>query len=326
MLILIGLNIYFLKFAYDPAVGIGYIVLANLIANSFFIFFFAGTLIAWRPAFDKAFSPSMISYAYPIMITGLAGMTSEMFSRQTLDWWLPPDFYPGQSSKYALGVFSACYKLSVLMGLAIQAFRYAAEPFFFSNASDKESPQLFAKINHYFVIVCCILLLAVGTNLDILKVIFLRDSEYWVGLPIVPILLLAYLFQGVYYNMTVWFKLTDKTHYATVITIFGAIVTIAANYVLIPIAGYMGSSWASLICYFSTTALCYVLGQKFYPIPYNIPKAFAYIVVTTLLVYAVNSVFIDDKFIAAIFRAIVLLAYVAVAYLIEKKDLRALTN
>ena len=326
VLILIGLNIYFLKFAYDPTVGIGYIVLANLIANSFFILFFAKTLVAWRPAFDKAISPSMISYAYPIMITGLAGMTSEMFSRQTLDWWLPPNFYPGQSSKYALGVFSACYKLSVLMGLAIQAFRYAAEPFFFSNASDKESPQLFAKINHYFVIVCCILLLGVGTNLDILKVIFLRDSEYWVGLPIVPILLLAYLFQGVYYNMTVWFKLTDKTHYATIITVFGAIVTIAANYVLIPIAGYMGSSWASLICYFSSTALCYALGQKFYPIPYNIPKALSYIIVTTLLVYAVNAVLIDDALIATIFHAAVLLAYVAVAYLIEKKDLRALTN
>lgn len=325
VLILIGLNFYFLKFAYDPTVGIGYIVLANLIANSFFIFFFAGTLMAWRPAFDRAISPSMISYAYPIMITGLAGMTNEMFSRQTLDWWLPENFYPGQSSKYALGVFSACYKLSVLMALAIQAFRYAAEPFFFSNASDKESPQLFAKVNHYFVIVCCILLLAVGTNLDIVKH-FLRDSEYWVGLPIVPILLLAYLFNGVYYNMTVWFKITDKTHYATIITVFGAVVTIVANYILIPIAGYMGSSWATLICFFSTTTLCYLLGQKFYPIPYNIPKSLAYIIITTLLVYAVNAVFLEEQWLATAFHAIILLAYVVVVYLIEKKELRSLTN
>jgi O-antigen/teichoic acid export membrane protein len=325
VIILIGLNVYFLKFAYDPTVGIGYIVLANLIANSFYILFFAKTLILWRPSVDKTISPAMISYAYPIMITGLAGMTSEMFSRQTLDWWLPPNFYPGQSSKYALGVFSACYKLSVLMGLAVQAFRYAAEPFFFSNSSDKESPQLFAQVNHYFVIVCCILLLAVGTNLDILKY-FLADSEYWVGLPIVPILLLAYLFQGVYYNMTVWFKLTDKTHYATIITVFGAVITIAANYVLIPIAGYMGSSWATLICFFSTTALCYILGQKFYPIPYNIPKSLAYIVITTLLVYAVNAVFLTEQWMATAFHAAVLLAYILIVYLIEKKDLRPLTN
>lgn len=326
VLILIGLNFYFLKLAYDPAVGIGYIVLANLIANSFFILFFAKTLISWRPAIDKSISPTMVNYAYPIMITGLAGMTNEMFSRQTLDWWLPENFYPGQSSKYALGVFSACYKLSVLMALAIQAFRYAAEPFFFSNASDKESPQLFAQINHYFVIVCCILLLGVSTNLDILKVMFLRDSEYWVGLPIVPILLLAYLFNGVYYNMTVWFKITDKTHYATIITVFGAVVTIVANYILIPIAGYMGSSWATLICFFSTTTLCYLLGQKFYPIPYNIPKSLAYIIVTTLLVYAVNAVLIEQQYLATTFHVIVLLAYLTIVYFIEKKDLRSLTN
>jgi O-antigen/teichoic acid export membrane protein len=325
VIILIGLNIYFLKFAYDPAVGIGYIVLANLIANSFYIIFFAKTLISWRPAFDRAISPTMLSYAYPIMITGLAGMTSEMFSRQTLDWWLPENFYPGQSSKYALGVFSACYKLSVLMGLAVQAFRYAAEPFFFSNATDKQSPELFAKVNHYFVIVCCILLLAVGTNLDILKY-FLGDSEYWAGLPIVPILLLAYLFQGVYYNMTVWFKLTDKTHYATIITVFGAVITIAANYILIPIAGYMGSSWATLICFVSMTVLCYLLGQKFYPIPYEIPKTLAYIVITTILVYVVNAVFLTEQWMATGFHAAVLLVYLIVVYLIEKKDLRPLTN
>ena len=325
VLILIGLNIYFLKFAYDPAVGIGYIVLANLFANSFFILFFAKTLIAWRPAFDRTISSSMISYAYPIMITGLAGMTNEMFSRQTLDWWLPQNFYEGQSSQYALGVFAACYKLSVLLSLAIQAFRYAAEPFFFSNASDKESPQLFAKVNHYFVIVCCILLLAVGINLDIIKY-FLRDSEYWVGLPIVPILLLAYLFNGVYYNMTVWFKITDKTHYATIITVFGALVTIVANYILIPIAGYMGSSWATLICFFSTATLCYLLGQKFYPIPYNIPKSLAYIIATTLLVYAVNAVFFEEQYLATTFHVIILLAYMTVVYLIEKKELRSLTN
>ncbi len=141
------------------------------------------------------------------------------------------------------------------MGLAIQAFRYAAEPFFFSNASDKQSPALFARVNHYFVIVCCILLLGVGTNLDIFKY-FLGDSKYWQGLPVVPILFLGYLFQGIYYNLTVWFKLTDKTYYATIITVAGAIITIAANYVLIPMAGYLGSSWATLLCYFSTTAIC----------------------------------------------------------------------
>src|SRR5688572_4602112 len=325
VVLLVGLNIYFLKAAYNPSVGIGYIVLANLIANAFFLLFFFRTLLAWRPAFDKAISPVMLQYAYPIMITGLAGVTSDTFSRQTLDWWLPPDFYPGQSPKYALGIFSACFKLAVLMSLAIQAFRYAAEPFFFSNASDKQSPALFARVNHYFVIVCCILLLGVGINLDILKY-FLGDSKYWEGLPIVPILLLGYLFNGIYYNLTVWFKITDRTYFATIITITGAVITIAANYILIPMAGYMGSSWATLICYFSMTGMCYILGQKYYPIPYNVTKSLAYILITTLLVYLVNAVFIEDQWAATGFHTVVVLVYLFLVYLIEKKDLRPLTN
>jgi O-antigen/teichoic acid export membrane protein len=323
--ILIGLNLYFLKVAYDPSVGIGYVVLANLIANAFYLLFFIKTLFSWRPSFDKTVSGSMLSYAYPIMITGLAGMTNEMFSRQTLDWWLPEDFYSGQTPKYALGIFSACYKLAVLMSLAIQAFRYAAEPFFFSNAADKQSPQLFAKVNHYFIIVCCILLLGVGINLDILKYL-LGDSRYWQGLPIVPILLLGYLFNGVYYNFSVWFKLTDKTYYVTIITVIGAVITILANYILIPLAGYLGSSWATLICYFSMAALCYLLGQKFYPIPYKIAAGLVYIVLTTALVYLINSIIIENQLAAIGFHTLVILVYLFIIYLLEKKDLRPLTN
>lgn len=320
VVILIGLNLYFLYVAYNPSVGIGYIVLANLIANAFYLLFFGKMLISWRPAFDKQMSPVMLSYSYPIMLTGLAGMTSEMFSRQTLDWWLPQDFYEGQSSKYALGVFSACYKLAVLMSLTIQAFRYAAEPFFFSNASDKQSPQLFSQINHYFIIVCCILLLGVSINLDILKYI-LPDSRYWDGLHIVPILLLGYLFNGVYYNLTIWFKLTDKTYFATIITVAGALVTIVANYLLIPVLGYFGSALATLACYVFTTALCYVLGQKYYPIPYKVGKGLMYITFTTALVYAVNSFPIDNQIIATAVHMTVVIIYIGIVYLLEKKGL-----
>jgi O-antigen/teichoic acid export membrane protein len=325
VIILIGLNIYFLKISYNPSVGIAYVVLANLIANAFYLLLFWKTLISWRPTYDRNISPAMISYSYPILLTGLAGMTSEMFSRQTLDWWLQEDFYPGQSSAYALGIFGACYKFAVLMNLAVQAFRYAAEPFFFSNASDKQSPQLFAKVNHYFVIVCCILLLGVVINLDLLKYL-LGDSKYWEGLPIVPILLLGYLFLGVYYNLTVWFKLTDKTYYGTIITVIGAIVTIAANYYLIPLYGYMGSSWATLISYLTMTILCYILGQKYYPIPYNVVKSVGYIILTTALAYAVSFLSIENQWAATSFHAFILIAYLFIIYLVERKDLQRSTN
>jgi O-antigen/teichoic acid export membrane protein len=320
ILLLVGLNFYFLRFAFDKSIGVGYVLIANLLANFFFILFFFRTLVSWRPAFQQDTSNAIISYGYPIMITGLAGMTNEMFSRVMLEEWLPPGFYSERSAEFALGVFGACYKLAVLMNLAVTAFRYAAEPFFFSNASDKNSPELFARINHYFVIVCCVILIGVGINLDIVKH-FLRDSSYWEGLHIVPLLLLAYLFLGVYYNFSVWFKLTDKTYWGTIMAIGGAIVTIVANYYLIPRYGYEGSSLATLLCYFCMTVACYVLGQKYFPIPYNILKSLAYIIGTTVIVYAVNEIDIPNTWLALTFHAAIIAIYLLIIFLIERKDL-----
>ena len=136
VLILLGLNYYFLvlnKSNYDATIGVGYVFLATLLANSFYLIFLFRSVIKWRPTINRELFSSMFVYAYPIMFTGLAGMTNETFSRLTLEWWLPKDFYPGQSNQYALGVFGACYKYAVLMSLAVQSFRFAAEPFFFSN-------------------------------------------------------------------------------------------------------------------------------------------------------------------------------------------------
>ncbi|HEU5289823.1 MAG TPA: polysaccharide biosynthesis C-terminal domain-containing protein [Cyclobacteriaceae bacterium] len=320
--ILVGLNVYFLKLYYTPSLGVEFVVLATLASNLFYLIFFARTLFSWRPVFDREISPAMFSYAYPVMITGLAGMTNEMFSRLTLEWWLPENFYPGQSSEYALGIFGACYKFGMLMSLTVTAFRYAAEPFFFSNASDKSSPQLFAKVNHYFIIAGCVVFLGVGINLDILKYFFLTNPAYWEGLTIVPILLLGYLFLGAYYNFSIWFKLTDRTHYGTMITVGGALITIASNFLLIPVFGYWGSSLATLICYFSMTVACYWLGQKFYPIPYSINKSLAYILITTLIVYAVNAVSIPNPWIATSVHFLAIGLYLVIVYLLEKAYFR----
>jgi O-antigen/teichoic acid export membrane protein len=317
--IIVGLNIYFLKFT-ASAPDVGVVIVANLIANGFFLLLFAKTLLTWRPSYDNEISPPMISYAVPVMITGLAGITNEMFSRITLEKWLPDNFYEGQSSEYALGIFGACYKLAMLMNLSIQAFRYAAEPFFFSQASEKNSPQLFARINHYFVIVCCVILLAVSINLDIFKY-FLQDDAYWQGLQVVPILLLANLILGVYYNFSAWFKLTDRTYFGTIISFAGMVVTILANFILIPMYGYMGSSWASLACYLAMALLCYFFGQKYYPIPYQIGKGMLYVIATILLVYGVNAVTIESQVIATLFHAVVLAVYLLVIFIFERKQI-----
>lgn len=323
--ILVSINLYFVYFAYDPSQGIGFVFLANLIANCFYLVFFARILLTWRPAYDESISPQMLTYSYPVMITGLAGMTNETFSRLTLEWWLPKNFYPGKSSDYALGVFGACYKFAMLMNLAVQAFRLAAEPFFFSNAADKSSPVLFARVNHYFIIVCCIIFLGVSVNIDVLKYL-LGDEKYWEGLTIVPVLLLGYLFMGVYFNMSTWFKLTDKTYFGTILAVGGAVITIVGNFVLIPFAGYLGSSIVTLACYLSMAMACYLLGQKYYPIPYQVGTAILYILATTALVYIVLNIRISGALASFAFHQAVLLAYLFVIYLFERKHFRPTTQ
>jgi O-antigen/teichoic acid export membrane protein len=318
--LLVGLNLYFFVWS-DLQPDITYIVLANLIANGFYLLFLGRDLLTWRPQFDRTLTPRIFTYAYPVMITGLAGMLNENLSRITLDKWLPSDFY--KDPKAAVGVFSANYKYAVLMNLAIQAFRFAAEPFFFAQSSEKNSPQLFARVNHYFVIVCCLLLLGVSTNLDILKY-FLRREGYWEGIHIVPILLLAYLFLGVYYNFSVWFKITDKTKYGTLITFIGVIVTVMANYLLIPVLGYLGSSIAALLCYFIMTVVCYGLGQRYFPVPYTVGRDLAYIIGTTILVYVVYAIdpFIEAQAFRTTFHLGIFAVFTSCVLLFERKGLR----
>lgn len=272
VLLLIAPNLYlaYLKKSAAAMPGIEFIFIVNALANAVFLLYFFKDLIQWRPLLSKELTPKMLSYSYPLVITGLAGMTNEMFSRISLDNWLPPDFYEGKTAKYMQGVFAACYKFSVFMSIAVQAFRFAAEPFFFSKAADKNSPALFARVNHYFVVITTVILVSISLNLGWLK--YFVDAESWQGLNMVPILLLGYLFLGIYYNMSVWFKITDRTHYGTLITAAGAIITIGANYWLIPLYGIMGSSVATALCYFSMTVACYLTGQRYFPVPYSIAK------------------------------------------------------
>ncbi|MBN8578874.1 MAG: polysaccharide biosynthesis C-terminal domain-containing protein [Cytophagales bacterium] len=322
--IVLGLNYYFLKLNYDPAMGVGYVFLATLIANSLFVVYFLKTLLAWRPVWDKSLSPQMFQYAYPVMLTGVAGMVNEMFSRSMLDWWLPENFYKGVSQKDAGGIFGAAYKFAVFMNLGIQAFRYAAEPFFFSNAQEKNSPTLFAQVNHFFVIACCWVWLSISINLDILK--YIIGENFWLGLNIVPVLLLAYLFLGVYYNVSVWFKLTDKTYYGTIITLVGAAITVAGNYFLIPVAGFMGSAIAAVACYAVMAALCFGYGQKYYPIPYPVFRDVGYLVATAALIVLINKIELESQWLATAFHTVSIMAFAGLTFWIERKNLTQSTH
>ena len=253
---------------YDPTVGVGYVFLSNLVASGLTLLLLWRELLDFRFRLSLTFLRPLLHYAFPLMVMGLAGMANETLDRILLPKWLPANFYPGQSSLTAVGIYGACYKLSIFMSLVIQAFRYAAEPFFFAQSTEKNSPAMFAMIMKWFTLCCAVIFVGISLNVEDFGKLFLRRPEYLQGLIVVPILLLANLFLGVYYNLSVWFKLTDKTYYGTYIGGGGAVLTIVLNFLLIPLLGYLGSAIATLACYFMMAVLCWRLGERHFPIPY----------------------------------------------------------
>ncbi|GAB2771706.1 O-antigen/teichoic acid export membrane protein [Hymenobacter luteus] len=296
ILLNVGLNLFFIVFCpdvlagkylaglrplveglYDPTIGVGYVFISNLAASAFTLLLLGRELLDFRPQLTLAPLRPLLQYAYPIMLMGLAGMVNETLDRILLPRWLPEGFYPGKSNLAAVGIYGACYKISILMSLVIQAFKYAAEPFFFGQSNDKNSPRTFALVLKWFTLCCAMLFVGVSVNVELVARVFLQRPEYLEGLAVVPVLLLANLFLGVYWNLSVWFKLTDKTYYGTYIGFAGAVLTVALNFLLIPLLGYMGSALATLACYFLMAALCWWLGERHFPVPYPVARLLAWL-------------------------------------------------
>lgn len=305
---------------YNPEWGIEYVFFSNLLANAFLLLFLIKPILSFRFQIDPILLRPMLKYAYPLLFLGLAGVTNDMLSRALFELLLPVDFYPHLSPREALGVFGACFKLAVFMNLTVQAFRYASEPFFFSGAKDKNAPHLYRDAMHWFVILACFILLSVSINLDLIGLL-LRQEVYRQGLDMVPWLLLAYLFLGVYWNLSIWYKLTDKTHYGTWISIGGALVTIVLNVLLVPVLGWMGSAMASVGCYASMMIVTYLLGQKYFPVPYRVGKAFGYIAGTFMLSLLVQAFPIENTLLSTSFHLAIMLGFIIAVVLIEKISL-----
>lgn len=262
---------------YDPAFGIGYVFLANLLANALTFLLMLPELARFRWHWDGKRLRPMWRYALPLMLTGLAGMMNLMLDKILIENWLPAGFYPDLTSLEALGVYSACAQLAIFMNLGVQAFKYAAEPLFFAKAEDREAPVLYARVMHYFSLVSIFLWIGVSLNLTLLKTLFLRNPDFHVALDVVPILLLAYLFYGIYFNLTVWFKLIDRTEFGMFLTGLGAVITLGLNYWLIPRLGYHGAAWTSLATFVGMSIASYLLGQKYFPIPYPVGRILGFI-------------------------------------------------
>lgn len=261
-----------LSTVYDPAIGLGYVFIANLLASACKALLLLPQLtgIAW--GFDRHLFVRMLRYSSPMVVIGFAGIINEMLDRALLKYLLPFDF---ATNMQMLGVYSACYKLAMLMSLFIQAFRYAAEPFFFAYADKNDARDVYAKVLKFFVIFCVLIFLLVTLYIDFFQ--YFMGQEFRAGLRVVPILLLANLFLGVYVNLSIWYKLTDRTGMGAWVSLGGAALTVGLNVWWIPLYGYEGSAWATLACYASMSAVSYLLGRWFYPVAYPVLRILIYI-------------------------------------------------
>ncbi|UII27737.1 polysaccharide biosynthesis C-terminal domain-containing protein [Fulvivirga maritima] len=310
-----------LQTVYDPDLGIGYIFLANLIANILLLGILGKWLLKVKLTFNSQKLKPILIYASPILLTGLAGMLNEQLDKILIEKFLPDHFYDDMTSTAAVGVYGQTFKLSIFMMLAIQAFRYAGEPFFFSNAKDKKAPELFAKIMHYFVLLSLLIFLMVSINVELIGFVFLRSSTYRTALYLVPILLLGKLFYGIYMNLSIWFKLTDQTMYGTYFSIFGAAITIIGNILLIPVIGYTGSAITSVLCYLCMTIICYRIGNKKYPIPYNFKILSVYIIIACIIAAGTQLFKLENFWMDSIVKLAISLSIVMFIYFIEKPKL-----
>ncbi len=279
---------------YDPKENISYIFISNLAANLLYIPLLFRELFSIRLNINWPLFKKMLVYALPIFLMGLGGMFNEQGYSLILKN-IPIDPEIASSSEAALGKFSSVFKLSVIMMLGIQAFRYAAEPFFFSHADNRQAPELFAKVMHYFVSFNVVILVGVALNIELISDIFLRRPEYKEALYVLPILLLAKLFYGVYVNLSVWFKIKDKTIYGAYFAIIGAIITLVGNLFLIPLIGYYGSAITSLVCYAAMSILCWQQGRKYFKVPYSFGPLFVYLIIALLLVYVSGLLSIENQ-------------------------------
>ena len=266
----IGLNLYFIVY---QEYGIAYIFIANLVASVITLLMLFPQMISSSWVFDKKLWKKMMIYALPLLIAGLAGMTNETIDRILLKHLLPNT----DMAASELGLYGAFYKLSIIMILFIQTFRFAAEPFFFAQEKEGNSRKIYADVMKYFTIIMAIIFLGVTIFYDVLKGFLGSEYHDERGFLVVSILLLANLFLGIYYNLSIWYKLTEKTKYGAYLSIFGAIITLSLNFTLIPVLGFVGCAWATLVCYFSMTVASYYLGKRHFSVPYQVKRIALYL-------------------------------------------------
>jgi O-antigen/teichoic acid export membrane protein len=326
ILVNIALNLFFMLVLFDPErpeEGVLFILFANLIASLVKPILLYKHFFNLRLNFDFELAKEMGIYAVPLVIAGFAGIINETIDRILLKHML----YDGSShasltfAEAQVGIYSACYKLAMLVTILLQAYRYAAEPFFFAQMKNEEKNKIYAKVMNFFVATVCLVFLVVSLNIDFFK-LFIRNDAYYVGLGVVPILLLANVFLGIYYNQSIWYKLSGQTKFGAYIAIGGACITILVNVIFIPKYGFYASAWATLIVYAAQMVASYLLGQKYYPIKYNLRKFGLYLGVALLFYGITRLLSIESSMTKFFVHNLLIMSYIGLVYSMEKTSFK----
>ncbi|MFN8294210.1 MAG: polysaccharide biosynthesis C-terminal domain-containing protein [Chitinophagales bacterium] len=302
---------------YNPSIGVGYVFISNLLASGVKVLLLLPQMKQVLAGFDAALLKKMLRYSLPMVLIGFAGIVNEMLDRMSLKYLLPGT--PHQNLA-ALGIYGACYKLSVIMNLFIQAFRYAAEPFFFAHAAKSNSRKVYADVLLYFTIFCVFIFLMVMLFIHYFSLFI--GNDFRAGLGVVPILLFANMFFGIYTNLSIWYKLTDRTLSGAMVSLAGAVLTVVLLLLLVPKMGYEGAAWATLACYIFMAMVSYFLGQKYFPVPYDVVRVVGYMVLGGAIYFIHKNVgwFTWHPNVAAIG---LLLVFVGIVFVLEKKNLQS---
>jgi len=331
-----GLTVYFISFCktaydnheasfnatlYNPEIGIGYCFLAMLISNIVTLLLMSKQFVALRFYVNTQLLQEMLRYTWPLIILGLAGMVNETLDRIILKKLMLDE----SEAQVAQGIYGACYKIAILMTIFIQAFRFAAEPFFFGKAKEKDSKKTYALVMKYFVIFC--LLLFLGTQMNLVWIKYLIGENYWEGLKVVPILLLANLCLGVVYNLSIWYKLSGQTKYGAIISVCGAVITIVINVAFVPAFSYVACAWATLAAYGGMMVISYILGQKHFPIKYNVRALSVYSAITIGLYFlSLTYSGIESTMVKVALNNLLILLFVGIVYKLEFNNLKKLNS
>jgi O-antigen/teichoic acid export membrane protein len=329
----IGFNIFFLticpkvvannpesvlNLVYSPEIGVGYVFISNLLASIITLVMLLPEIFRVTFQFDKKLLWQMLSYGFPILIVGLAGMVNQNIDKIIMPYLISEN----QNPMHQVGVYGANYKLAVLMNMFIQAFRYSFEPFFFSRGNTKDDPMVYATVMKYFVIFGLLIFLGMVLYLDLVKIII--DSQYHEGLKVVPLVLMANLFFGIYFALSLWYKLTDKTRYGAYIALIGSVITLVLNFLLIPVLGYMGSAIAVFVCFFVMMVISYVIGQKYYPVPYNLKRIGTYFI-AAIFIYVFSLLFSRQSlYLKLPLNSVLMGIFILYLYHLEKYELQSL--